>query len=135
MHQMLFDGWLLPAAGKWITGELGLVFDYRNNLHSFGLVIIALIANQFWKTGLLRGLVPMAVTIGVTFLIVRYGLMTFTNFTISSMSYMYEDIAGGGPEVGSGGAWRSRFCLRRCCFNFFFFSVRNFRCCIFNMCS
>lgn len=91
--RLLFDGWLLPAAGEWITGELGLVFDYRNNLHSFGLVIIALIANQFWKTGLLRGLVPMAVTIGITFLIVRYGLMTFTNFTISSMSYMYEDIA------------------------------------------
>jgi hypothetical protein len=91
--RLLFDGWLLPGIGQWITDELGLVFDYRNNLHSFGLVIIALIANQFWKTGLLRGLVPMAVTIGVTFVIVRYGLMNLTNFTISSMGYMYEDIA------------------------------------------
>ena len=91
--RILFDGWLLPGLGQWLTGELGLVFDYRNNLHSFGLVIIALIANQFWKTGLLRGLLPMVVTIGVTYLIVRYGLMSFTNFTISSMSYMYEDIA------------------------------------------
>ena len=91
--RLLFDGWLLPGLGRWLTDELGLVFDYRNNLHSFGLVIIALIANQFWKTGLLRGLVPMTVTIGVTYLIVRYGLMNVTNFTISSMSYMYEDIA------------------------------------------
>lgn len=91
--RVVFDGWLLPGLGRWMTDELGLVFDYRNNLHSFGLVIIALIANQFWKTGLLRGLLPMAVTIGVTYLIVRYGLMNFTNFTISSMSYMYEDIA------------------------------------------
>lgn len=91
--RLVFDGWLLPGIGQWMTGELGLVFDYRNNLHSFGLVIIALIANQFWKTGLLGGLLPMTVTIGVTYLIVRYGLMTLTNFTISSMGYMYEDIA------------------------------------------
>ena len=91
--RLLFDGWLLPGIGQWMTDELGLVFDYRNNLHSFGLVVIALIANQFWKTGLLRGLVPMTVTIGVTFVIVRYGLMNLTNFTISSMGYMYEDIA------------------------------------------
>ncbi|MDX2458150.1 MAG: poly-gamma-glutamate biosynthesis protein PgsC/CapC, partial [Gammaproteobacteria bacterium] len=91
--RLVFDGWLLPGIGQWMSNELGLVFDYRNNLHSFGLVIIALIANQFWKTGLLRGLVPMTVTIGVTFVIVRYGLMNVTNFTISSMDYMYEDIA------------------------------------------
>ena len=91
--RLLFDGWLLPGIGQWMTDELGLVFDYRNNLHSFGLVIIALIANQFWKTGLLRGLVPMTVTIGITYVIVRYGLMNLTNFTISSMGYMYEDIA------------------------------------------
>jgi hypothetical protein len=91
--RLVFDGWLLPGIGQWMSNELGLVFDYRNNLHSFGLVIIALIANQFWKTGLLRGLVPMTVTIGVTFVIVRYGLMNLTNFTISSMGYMYEDIA------------------------------------------
>lgn len=91
--RLVFDGWLLPGIGQWMTGEMGLVFDYRNNLHSFGLVIIALIANQFWKTGLLGGLLPMTVTIGVTYVIVRYGLMTLTNFTISSMGYMYEDIA------------------------------------------
>jgi hypothetical protein len=91
--RLLFDGWLLPGIGQWMSDELGLVFDYRNNLHSFGLVIIALIANQFWKTGLRRGLVPMVVTIGITFVIVRYGLMNLTNFTISSMGYMYEDIA------------------------------------------
>ena len=91
--RLLFDGWLLPGIGAWVNTELGLLFDYRNSLHSFGLIIIALIANQFWKTGLVRGLVPMAVTVGVTFLIVRYGLMTVTNFTVSTLGYMYEDIA------------------------------------------
>jgi hypothetical protein len=88
-----FDGWLWPALGAWANTALGLDFDYRSQLQSFGLIIIALIANQFWKTGLWRGLLPLAVTVGVSYLIIRYGLMTLTNFTISNVGYMYEDIA------------------------------------------
>jgi hypothetical protein len=91
--RLVFDGWLLPELGQWMNEELNLVFDYRNNLHSFGLVIIALMANLYWKTGFLRGLIPLFVTVGITYIIVRYGLMEFTNFTISNLSYMYEDIA------------------------------------------
>ncbi len=91
--RLVFDGWLLPDLGLWMNQELNLVFDYRNNLHSFGLVIIALMANLYWKTGFLKALVPMFVTVGITFFIVRFGLMEFTNFTISNLSYMYEDIA------------------------------------------
>lgn len=91
--RVVFDAWLLPEAGRWMNEEWSLVFDYRNNLHSFGLVIIALTANLFWKTGVLRGMVPLVVTVGLTYLIVRFGLMEFTNFTISGLGYMYEDIA------------------------------------------
>ncbi|WP_050414176.1 poly-gamma-glutamate biosynthesis protein PgsC/CapC [Azoarcus sp. CIB] len=87
------DGFALPALGEWVNQSFQVQLDYRNNLHSFGLIIVALIANNFWKTGLLRGLLPLVVTTGVTLLIVRYGLMTATNFNISSLSYMYEDIA------------------------------------------
>lgn len=87
------DGFALPALGEWLNTQFQLRLDYRNNLHSFGLIIVALIANNFWKTGLRRGLIPLAVTVGITLLIVRYGLMNFTNFNISSLSYMYEDIA------------------------------------------
>lgn len=87
------DGFALPALGEWINQSFQVQLDYRNNLHSFGLIIVALIANNFWKTGLWRGLLPLVVTTGVTFLIVRYALMTATNFNISSLSYMYEDIA------------------------------------------
>lgn len=91
--RLVFDGWLLPDIGQWMNQELNLVFDYRNNLHSYGLVIIALMANLYWKTGFLRGLVPLFVTVGITFCIVRFGLMELTNFTISNLSYMYEDVA------------------------------------------
>lgn len=90
--RITFDGWLLPQFGAWLEGH-GYAFDYRNELHSFGLVIVALVANQFWKTGILRGLPPLIITVGVTWLIVRYGLMELTNFGISNISYMYEDLA------------------------------------------
>ncbi len=91
--RVVFDGVLFPAFGQMLEQSFGVTFDYRNNLHSFGLVIIALIANQFWKTGFKQGLYPLVVTILVTYLIVRFGLMELTNFSISNLSYMYEDIA------------------------------------------
>ena len=67
--------------------------DFRNDFHSFGLLIVALTANLFWKPGFKRGIISLAVPIGVTFLIVRYLLAEFTNFSISNLSYAYEDIA------------------------------------------
>ncbi|MRR36611.1 hypothetical protein EG829_18485, partial [bacterium] len=91
--RVFFDGWFLPLLGEYLNSTYHLAFDYRNNLHSFGLVIIALIANQFWKPGLVRGMVPFAVNVVLTWFIVRFGLMEFTNFTISSIGYMYEDLA------------------------------------------
>lgn len=91
--RLFFDGWMLPYVGAWATDYWHITFDYRNNLHSFGLIIVSLVANQFWKTGFLRGLIPMAATLGLTLLIVRYGLMEFTNYTLSSVSYLYEDMA------------------------------------------
>ena len=91
--RIVSDGFLLPAFGEWLNHSFQLQLDYRNNLHSFGLIIVALIANNFWKTGLRRGVIPLLVTVGLTLLIVRYLLMTLTNFNISSLSYAYEDLA------------------------------------------
>ncbi len=91
--RLLFDGWLLPELGEWLNQQLHINFDYRNHLHSFGLIIVALIANQFWKTGFVRGLPPFIVIITITVLIVRYGLMELTNFNLSNIGYLYEDMA------------------------------------------
>ena len=87
------DGFLLPALGAWLLQHYDYAFDYRNNLHSFGLIIVALIANNFWKTGLRRGVWPMVVQVGVTWFIVRHVLMEFTNFNMASLAFMYEDNA------------------------------------------
>ncbi len=91
--RIVLDGWLLPIFGEAINNRLGVQFDYRNNLHSFGLIIVALIANQFWKPGFVRGMFALVVTVGLTTLIIRFGLMELTNFNLGSLSYMYEDIA------------------------------------------
>lgn len=91
--RVFMDGWLLPEFGSYLNNYFGIAFDYRNNLHSFGLIIVALIANQFWKPGILRGLPQLIITVGITYLIVRYVLTEITNFNISNLNYMYADIA------------------------------------------
>jgi hypothetical protein len=88
-----FDGWLLPWVGAFVTGRLHVQFDYPNNLYTFGLIIIPLVANQFWKPGLLSGLWTMGVILSISYVLIRYGLMTFTNFNVGNLAYMYETIA------------------------------------------
>ena len=87
------DGYLLPYVSNSVSVPWLRDFDLASNLQSFGLIIIALIANQFWKPGLRRGLVPVGVTLGITYLLVRYPLMEWTNFNIGRLEFMYEDVS------------------------------------------
>jgi len=91
--RLFFDGWLLPIIGEFLVNHYQVQFDYRNQLHSFGLIIVALMANQVWKTGLIRGLIPLFSSLLITYLIVRFGLMELTNFSISQFGYLYDDLA------------------------------------------
>jgi gamma-polyglutamate biosynthesis protein CapC len=91
--RVTLDGWCLPALGTYLQQQWNLTFDYKGMFHSFGLIIVALIANQFWKTGFRKGLVPFGTTLGVTFIIVRFGLMTLTNFNLGHMTYLYSNTA------------------------------------------
>ena len=88
-----FDGWLLPGLGNYIVTEIGWSFDYRNELQSFGLIIVALIANYFWKPGLIRGFMPFLTSLGVTFFIIYFFLGALTNLNLSNFNLMYEDIS------------------------------------------
>ena len=87
------DGWVLPGLGQYIVNEIGWNFDYRNELQSFGLIIVALIANYFWKPGIVRGLIPITVCIAVTFVIINFFLATLTNINLANFNLMYEDIS------------------------------------------
>ncbi len=91
--RVVFDAFILPAVGAYVVEKWDLELDYRGDLHSFGLIIVALVANLFWKTGLARGLLPLFGTVGITYLLVRYVLMELTNFSIGNLSFVYEDVA------------------------------------------
>jgi len=91
--RVVADGWLLPAAGNYLAAYYGLTADCRNDLHSYGLLIVALIANYFWTPGLRRGWLPFMAVVAATYGIVNYGLAGFTNLNLESLHFMYEDIA------------------------------------------
>ncbi len=91
--RLILDGYLLPPFAVWLQERTGAVFDFQSELHSFGLIIVALLANQFWKPGLATGLAQLVVTTGLTFAIVRFGLMEWTNFGLGGLEYAYEDTA------------------------------------------
>ena len=86
------DGWLLPLAGRYIVEDLGWNFDYRNELQSFGLIVVALIANYFWKPRLLYGLLPISVCIATTWLAVLL-VGAVTNLNLGNFHLMYDDIS------------------------------------------
>jgi hypothetical protein len=91
--RVTFDGWCLPALASWLQQQWNFTLDYKSAFHSFGMIVIALIANQFWKTGLRRGLIPFASSITITFLLVRFVLMTLTNFNLGHVAYLYSSPA------------------------------------------
>lgn len=91
--RLVFDAWLLPTLGAWANASLGWNLDYRNNLQSIGLIVICLAANQLWKTGIRRGAMAFGCNLLITYVIIRFVLMEFTNFSISRLGFLYEDVA------------------------------------------
>jgi hypothetical protein len=91
--RLVFDTVLLPPVAVWLNQNYDLGFDWTRDLESFGLIVIALFANQFWKTGLMQGFFTSLVCILITLAIVRFGLMELTNFRISDIGYLYELLA------------------------------------------
>ncbi|MBD1581479.1 poly-gamma-glutamate biosynthesis protein PgsC/CapC [Pseudoalteromonas sp. S16_S37] len=90
--RVAMDSMLWPM----IANELRLwdiSFDYASDLHSLGLVIIALAANVMWNHGFKYGVKITTVQLLCTYLIVRYVLMPFTNFSIANLAIMYEAVA------------------------------------------
>lgn len=70
-----------------------ITFDYASQLYSLGLIIIALTANVMWNGGFKYGLKVTFVQLLITFILVRFVLMPFTNFSIANLGIMYEAVA------------------------------------------
>lgn len=90
----LFGTIILPFLGGFLSLHFQLNFDYHTNFNSYGIIVIALIANQFCRSGFKSSFVPFVVKLLVTYVIIRYGLMALTNFSMENLSYLYSNLAG-----------------------------------------
>ena len=91
--RIFFDEYFFPILDQFFIEHYNFSINYNDSLHSFGLIIVALIANQLFKPGLINGLLQLFITTLITFLIVKYIFIEHTNFSMSSIIYMYEDIS------------------------------------------
>jgi gamma-polyglutamate biosynthesis protein CapC len=91
--RILFDQILFPEATNILSHYFNIDFVYKGGLYSIGLVIVALIANHFWNSGLKRGFPHLLIILICTYLIIVYILIPHTNFRLNNIVYLYEDIA------------------------------------------
>ena len=87
-----FDSFLLECVGDFLVHQLSVDAALADGLHSFGLIVVALIANYLWKPGVVRGIPPMATCLFLTYAIVCWVLVPYTNFGIGNIHSLYEDI-------------------------------------------
>ncbi len=83
------EGYLFHEVGAALNKTFGLSIDYRNNFYSVGLIVVPLLANMFWKPGVRGGLLPVAAAVAVTYAIIRWVLVPYTNFSIGSFELSY----------------------------------------------
>ena len=91
--RLAFDAVIFPVVGDYLDSSFGIEFDYRNNLQSFGLIVVTLLANQFWKPGLRKGFIHFSIILGISYVLVRFVLLEYTNFSIANLQFMYEGIS------------------------------------------
>ncbi|KZN63664.1 poly-gamma-glutamate biosynthesis protein PgsC/CapC [Pseudoalteromonas luteoviolacea] len=90
--RVVMDTLLWPLVALYLA-QWDITFDYSSQLYSLGLVIIALTANVMWNGGFKYGMRVTLIQLFLTYLLVRYGLMPFTNFSIANLAIMYEAVA------------------------------------------
>ena len=73
-------------------GEL-LGLSVKEEFFSIGLVLVPLLANSFWKTGLFKGLLQTGTITLLTFLFITFVLLPYTNLNLSKFELTYENLA------------------------------------------
>lgn len=85
--RLFMEATLLPALAQrlaWLPPQ---------QLHSFGLVIVPLLANGIWRSGLEAGLVRIGTPVLLTWAILRFVLLGNTNLSLAEFELTYEDLA------------------------------------------
>lgn len=91
--RMQDHAWFAPWAIEQIDLRFGTHLESQQEFYSVGLVLVPLTANMLWKPPLHRGLFQLGVEVGLTYLIVAYILLPYTNLSLSSVELTYENAA------------------------------------------
>ncbi len=89
----MIEGPLQPVFGDIMNRVLPGTFDFKNDLHSMGLIVVPLLANIFWRHGMRRNLLPIAAIIGLTYIFLNNILIPYTNFSVNKFELMYSKMA------------------------------------------
>jgi len=73
------------------SDSLGL--PVLGDLNAMGLVLVPLMANVLWRSGLAQGLPRIGVPMAVTWALLEFVLLPYTNLNLSSFELTYEDLA------------------------------------------
>jgi hypothetical protein len=91
--RILIEG-QLPAQ---IESFLAMVSDnpsiQSGRFFGIGMVLVPLLANAWWKTGLAKGVLQMGFVSGICYLILEYFLSQYTNFHFGGFELTFENIA------------------------------------------
>lgn len=85
--------WALPMLASWLDVQIGSDLQASQAYFSIGLVLVPLTANIFWKLDTLRGLGQLSVVVGVTYGVLAFILLPYTNLSLSSFELTYENAA------------------------------------------
>ncbi len=89
----ILEGPMQPIIGDLLVRVFPGHFDFKNELHSTGLIVVPLMANIFWRHGIRKNLIPAITMIGLTYLILKFILLPFTNFSVNQFELMYSKMA------------------------------------------
>lgn len=85
--RLFVEGTVVP----WVTLRYGLT--HSRELYSIGLVLVPLVANVFWSSGIFHAGPRLLVLSGLTYLVVDQLLLRHTNFSLSRFQVANESVA------------------------------------------
>jgi gamma-polyglutamate biosynthesis protein CapC len=91
--RIVLEVWVIDAITPFLENLFGGAIDFRSNLYSVGLIVVPLLANMFWNSGFRKGVFPVALSLAVTVFIVKMVIIPYTNYSLSNIEILYEDLA------------------------------------------
>jgi hypothetical protein len=91
--RLLVEGVAAPGLEALIAPLLGLHPAPSGRFFGLGVVLVPLLANSFWKTGLLRGVIQVGACTLATAAVLHGVLRPLTNFHFGAFEFLFEDLA------------------------------------------